>query len=231
MEEKKIKQTKEECPSSSNLQERAQYVQNRSSSAYSDAPSIAPSEVSFHERSKDSREVRPILGSFKVSGRTSPLRSMLTGLYPGQRFSSKSNVPWGSKPHPLLGLSCLSFALLVVPLSASFPQTAVLVAMTTVISFQSEYTYTGMTSVWHLADRITAPATFLSALNANYLVGGPIWTSTVVIPLSCFYLSNIARKTNNYESFVLWHSLWHFSATALLFLIFWSNNTDLSNAL
>lgn len=68
----------------------------------------------------------------------------------------------------------------------------------------------------HMFDKLVAPTTFAFALNAIYSTGGLTWAITSNIAVVCHVLAMAAAKQNNYEGFVLWHTLWHVVGVGLM---------------
>lgn len=168
---------------------------------------------------------RPIRRSGSHADRESLTRSVSSILHPKRRFATASSLPWGHKPHPLVGLSCLLFALPVPFLISCHPVAAGCFAVVTVTSFMSDHVYTGLDSYAHLVDKFMAPLTFVSALRSVYLTGGLYWACSCTLALSCHVLAHSAAKRNEYERFVFWHAAWHTVGVALLVVCFYVNDT------
>eukprot|EP00563_Minutocellus_polymorphus_P020947 CAMPEP_0197734154 /NCGR_PEP_ID=MMETSP1434-20131217/44276_1 /TAXON_ID=265543 /ORGANISM="Minutocellus polymorphus, Strain CCMP3303" /LENGTH=196 /DNA_ID=CAMNT_0043321561 /DNA_START=461 /DNA_END=1051 /DNA_ORIENTATION=- len=168
---------------------------------------------------------RPIRRSGSHADRKSLARSVSSILHPKKRFATASSLPWGHKPHPLVGSSCLLFALPVPFLVFCHPITAACFAVVTITSFMSDHVYTGLDSYAHLADKFVAPLTFSFTLRTVYMTGGIYWTCSCTLALSCHILAHSAAKRNEYDRFVFWHAAWHAVGVALLVACFCVNNT------
>lgn len=188
----------------------------------SEMPSIADINGDATITTATARKIRR---SGSHADRGSLTRSVSSILHPKKRFATASSLPWGHKPHPLVGLSCLLFALPIPFLVSCHPTTAGCFAVVTVTSFMSDHVYTGLDSYAHLVDKFMAPLTFASALQTVYLTGGVYWTCSCTLALSCHVLAHSAAKRNEYEKFVFWHAAWHAVGVALLVTCFYVNDT------
>lgn len=187
--------------------------------------SKAPSNTNTTTTAAAAAPARPIRRSGSHADRESLTRSVSSILHPKKRFATASSLPWGHKPHPLVGLSCLLFALPVPFLISCHPIAAGCFAVVTVTSFMSDHVYTGLDSYAHLVDKFMAPLTFSSALRTVYLTGGPYWACSCTLALSCHVLAHSAAKRNEYDRFVFWHAAWHMVGVALLVTCFYVNDT------
>jgi len=135
-----------------------------------------------------------------------------------------SCLPWGHKPHPLVGFSCLTYAVLIPVMLPCHPVTAALFGLVTVSSYLSDHVYTGLTSAAHAFDRIVAPTVFMTALHVVYVSSGLVWMSSSLLAVACHLLAHDAAKRGEYGAFVIWHSMWHFVGQGLICLCFWYND-------
>lgn len=186
--------------------------------------SKAPSNTNINATTA-AATARPIRRSGSHADRESLTRSVSSILHPKRRLATASSLPWGHKPHPLVGLSCLLFALPVPFLISCHPIAAGCFAVVTVTSFMSDHVYTGLDSYAHLVDKFMAPLTFSTALRSVYLTGGLYWACSCTLPLSCHVLAHSAAKRNEYDRFVFWHAAWHTVGVALLVTCFYLNDT------
>ena len=199
---------------------RRMYAQSRYGDGGQDsdhAPSLTGSAASSTQSlSNLADEKRGETG--KMSLRISVRRALLSMASPERRISLESCLPWGHKPHPIIGASCLLYATVPVPLwQRGHPVAACSFLAVTVTSFMSDHVNTGLTSIWHPIDKITAPLCLSLAFRAVYRFA-PIWASTSLVPLLCHIFANSAVKRGNYGQFVFWHSLWHILGVALMLL-------------
>lgn len=141
-----------------------------------------------------------------------------------RRFSRQSSLSWGHKPHPILGLSCLLFAL-PVPFfwRECHYYTALLLAGVTLSSYGSDHHFTGLESYAHSVDRTLAPITLGFCLKSIYDLFGFRWMSTSLLPIACLVFSGKNSKLGNYSAFVLWHSLWHILGVGSMLVCFLTN--------
>ena len=157
--------------------------------------------------------------------RASIKRAVSSILHPQRRISTASSLPWGHKPHPILGASCLLFVLPVPFLSTCHPIAAALFCIITVSSFLSDHVYTGLDSWAHAFDKVCAVLTFSTAFHTVYSTGGASWASSSTLAIACHVLAHSAAKRDEYMPFVFWHTMWHAVGVALLVMCFWANDT------
>lgn len=143
-----------------------------------------------------------------------------------RRLSRQSSLSWGHKPHPILGLSCLLFAL-PVPFfwRECHPFTALLLSGVTLSSYASDHHFTGLESYAHSIDRTLAPITLGFCLKSIYTLFGFRWMTTSLLPIACLVFSGINSKRGNYSAFVLWHSLWHMFGVGSIMFCFVMNKS------
>ena len=192
---------------------------------YDVSSSKAPPSTQNINTTTAAATARPIRRSGSHADRESLTRSVSSILHPKRRFATASSLPWGHKPHPLVGFSCLLFALPVPFLISCHPIAAGCFAVVTVTSFMSDHVYTGLDSYAHLVDKFMAPLTFSTALRSVYLTGGLYWACSCTLALSCHVLAHSAAKRNEYDSFVFWHAAWHAVGVTLLVTCFYVNDT------
>jgi len=167
----------------------------------------------------------PLPSSPKPSHRTSRKGGAIA--VARRRFSRQSSLSWGHKPHPILGLSCLLFAL-PVPFfwRECHPYTALLLAGVTLSSYASDHQFTGLESYAHSIDRFLAPITLGFCLKSVYTLFGFRWMTTSLLPIACLVLSGMNSKRGNYSAFVLWHSLWHILGVGSILVCFLMNKNS-----
>jgi hypothetical protein len=197
------------------------------------SPSLAPTSVS--SSSLDS--LRDFDGATSVTTttfasssssahhRSSIKRAVSSILHPQRRISTASSLPWGHKPHPMVGASCLLFVLPVPVLSTCHPTAAALFGVVTISSFLSDHVYTGLESWAHPFDKLCAVLTFSTAMRTVYSTGGPLWAGSSSLAVACHVLAHSAAKRDEYTTFVFWHTMWHVVGVALLVACFWTNDT------
>lgn len=118
--------------------------------------------------------------------------------------------------------------LYAVPVLLGAPPTYVLQA---VVSFCSDYLFTGLTSRFHLVDRWMAS---LHTIHAVLLAAGalpgqegvpvlPMWAVVVLTTATmfCFAMSKRCVAEKDFGSYRLWHTLWHVVGPASMVLIFY----------
>ena len=207
------------------------YASARTSSSAPSLASVSSTSLQHFDDASDADDTKTTTSARSIrrigshADRESLTRSVSSILHPKRRFATASSLPWGHKPHPLVGLSCLLFALPVPFLVSCHPITAACFAVVTITSFMSDHVYTGLDSYAHLVDRFVAPLTFLSAMWTVYTEAGIYWTCTCTLALSCHILAHSAAKRNEYNKFVFWHAAWHTVGVALLVACFYLNDT------
>ncbi len=141
-----------------------------------------------------------------------------------KRLSSASSLPWGHKPHPLIGASCFLF-LLPIPfmLRACCPVAAFFLGCVTVSSYLSDHVYTGLDSWTHTLDRVLAPTAFSTCCYAVYSMYGVAWAASSLVAVKCHLLGHYYSKNGMYDQFVIWHSLWHAVGVGLIVACFTVN--------
>jgi len=155
--------------------------------------------------------------SKRISVRHSLSRSAASILHPGRRLSSASSLPWGHRPHPVVGASCLLYGLLVLPLwRLNFSFAALLYAIVTVTSYMSDHVCTGKTSIWHSVDKIVAFSCLFVLLPSFWKTSRNGFFTGMFVPLGCHLIAHAAAKRGDYGGFVFWHTLWHVSGVGLL---------------
>ena len=82
----------------------------------------------------------------------------------------------------------------------------------------SDYYMAGVSSVAHLADRIVAPLVFLLTVWTIGSDFGVRWASACSFPVACYAMSVRSIKKGRYESYIFWHSMWHFVGQGALII-------------
>mmetsp|Transcript_36662 Transcript_36662/g.80205 ORF Transcript_36662/g.80205 Transcript_36662/m.80205 type:complete len:324 (+) Transcript_36662:43-1014(+) len=197
------------------------------------SPSLAPSSVSsasldsLHDFDGTTSVITTTFASSSSSEhhRSSIKRAVSSILHPQRRISTASSLPWGHKPHPMVGASCLLFVLPVPFLSTCHPTAAAFFGVVTISSFLSDHVYTGLESWAHPFDKVCAVLTFSTAMRTVYSTGGPLWAASSSLAVACHVLAHSAAKRDEYMPFVFWHTMWHVVGVALLVACFWTNDT------
>jgi hypothetical protein len=166
-------------------------------------------------------EVHDIAKSKQLERRRSSISDVVDSTFLKKRLSRQSSLSWGHKRSLMIGLSCFLF-LLPIPLllKSCCRFAAFMLAVVTVSSFCSDYVYTGVDSWSHLLDRTFAPIALISNIYAVYSLFGIKWTLPAVLAVKCHILAIYQAKINNYEKFVVFHSLWHATGVGLILLSF-----------
>ena len=145
----------------------------------------------------------------------------------------------------LLPIPCL--------IKSCYPFAAFMLVTVTISSFSSDYLYSGVESWSHLFDRVLAPIAFvsmyathcfayiwaqsithlirsylntciqLSNIYAVYSLFGIIWAFLSLVAVKCHLMAMYHSKRNNYDEFVIYHSLWHATGAGLILLSFAAN--------
>jgi len=190
-------------------------------------PSLSESSLSDYSDHDCRASARKVGGARADAGgdRSLNLRAILSSTFFLRRLSCQSSLPWGHRPSPLVGASCLLF-LLPVPylLRACCPVAAALLGCVAVSSYLSDHVFTGLTSAAHAADRVLAPLAFAACLQATYTTCGARWASLSMTALVCHLQANYYAKRGVYERFVLWHSLWHVVGVGAILVCFTIND-------
>lgn len=197
----------------------------QSSSPATIVPSLSESSSSDYEDPPSSSDngacaIQPTSqtnGGIDDDDRNITLHKIVTSTAFQRRLSRQSSLPWGHKPSPLIGASCLLF-LLPIPLllRACCPGAALSLASVTASSYLSDHVFTGLESWTHALDRALAPMAFGTNLYAIYCTCGLGWASLSVVALKCHVLANYYSKKGMYDQFVIWHSLWHAAGVGLI---------------
>lgn len=159
--------------------------------------------------------------SKQLERRRSSISNVVNSTFLRKRLSRQSSLPWGHRRSKLIGSTCFAF-LLPIPLllKSCCPFAAFMLAVVTVSSFSSDYVYTGVESRSHLLDRALAPVALITNIYAIYGLFGPIWPLLSVIAVKCHIIAMYYSKHNNYQKFVIFHSLWHLTGVGLILLSF-----------
>mmetsp|Transcript_24316 Transcript_24316/g.36255 ORF Transcript_24316/g.36255 Transcript_24316/m.36255 type:complete len:227 (-) Transcript_24316:317-997(-) len=206
-------------------QRRMVFSEQRSDTTCSDTPSLASTTVSFHEASpeefmrNDEEKGGQNDGKKEVLHRKSSFRESMS-----KHLSPKSNMPKSFKPHPILGVSCLTFGLVPIRMAECFPVNAVIMVIATVASWKADYVHTGKTSYWLLFDRVWAPFSFVACLHTVYTVGGLWWFLASSFPVLCYQIGVYSRIKGDFNGYNFWHSMWHFTGVFLMLLCFGVND-------
>lgn len=178
-------------------------------------PSLTESTCSFSSESDE---------EVQLERRRSSISAVANSTFLKKRLSRQSSLSWGHKRSTMIGVSCFLF-LLPIPLfiKSCCPFAAFMLALVTVSSFSSDYLYTGVESWSHTLDRAFAPIALFSNIYAIYYLFGITWTLPAVISVSCHVLAMYHSKHNNYDKFVIFHSLWHATGVGLILLSFGAN--------
>jgi hypothetical protein len=147
-------------------------------------------------------------------------------LFTPSKFN-KTQITWGHLPNSCVGASsaCYLFpalSLLVCCAPGRFPQFySAAFVLQTLFSFLSDYLYSGIHCIVHGLDRTLAS---LLTLRMLLFAAGSVslyWATLAVVPLCCFVKSKRASSLGDYEAYVFWHSLWHFSSGSLVAVTVW----------
>lgn len=143
------------------------------------------------------------------------------------RVRTKTSVPWGHRPHKVLGLSCLTFAA-VAPFLAATGRCALAIswACVAVTSFLSDHVTTGVDSLSHPADRLLAGATLLATQRTVWVDFGRGWFAVTWLSVACYAASLRAIRRGRYDAYVFWHTSWHLVGQASMILCLVSNEPE-----
>mmetsp|Transcript_29666 Transcript_29666/g.59632 ORF Transcript_29666/g.59632 Transcript_29666/m.59632 type:complete len:209 (+) Transcript_29666:235-861(+) len=190
-------------------------------------PSLAESTCSFASESDEESTSTTQLTTIKskqLERRRSSISEVANSTFLRKRLSRQSSLPWGHKRSTMIGISCFLFLLPIPCLFKSCcPFAAFMLAVVTVSSFSSDYLYSGVESWSHLFDRALAPIAFFSNIHAVYSLFGIIWVLPAIIAVKCHVMAMYHSKQNNYDRFVIFHSLWHATGAGLILLSFGVN--------
>ena len=162
------------------------------------------------EPSSSSSSSAPPLPSSSSSSSSVSVHAVVKSTAFARRLSRQSSLPWGHRPSPYIGASCVLF-LLPVPLlyRACRHSSALLLTCVSLTSYLSDHVYTGLESYAHTVDRVVAPLAFASCIRSTYVTCGPWWAMVSIAALKCHVWANYYAKKGMYEEFVIWHCLWH----------------------
>mmetsp|Transcript_15976 Transcript_15976/g.27173 ORF Transcript_15976/g.27173 Transcript_15976/m.27173 type:complete len:209 (-) Transcript_15976:1724-2350(-) len=190
-------------------------------------PSLAESTISFASESDEESTSTTQLTTTKsrhLERRRSSISEVANSTFLRKRLSRQSSLPWGHKRSTMIGISCFLFLLPIPCLFKSCcPFAALMLAVVTVSSFSSDYLYSGVESWSHLFDRAMAPIAFFSNIHAVYSLFGIMWVLPAIIAVKCHVMAMYHSKQNNYDKFVIFHSLWHATGAGLILLSFGVN--------
>jgi hypothetical protein len=138
------------------------------------------------------------------------LRSMLS------LQGAKTNMPWGHRPHPLLGLSCLCYGWpALVLFHYGMTWLGFVFVLQVVSSLLSDHVNTGCNSIWHIVDKWLACSNTLHMIWYAADRVSPYVSLLAVIPLYCFYRAYRGSADKSYDQFVYWHIWWHITGGAI----------------
>mmetsp|Transcript_11030 Transcript_11030/g.16838 ORF Transcript_11030/g.16838 Transcript_11030/m.16838 type:complete len:209 (+) Transcript_11030:71-697(+) len=191
-------------------------------------PSLAESTCSFASETDDESTVstqETTTKSKQLERKRSSIAEVANSTFFRKRLSRQSSLPWGHKRSTMIGMSCFLF-LLPIPclIKSCCPFAAFMLAVVTVSSFSSDYLYSGVESWSHLFDRVLAPIAFFSNIHAVYSLFGIMWVILSSVAVKCHLMAMHHSKRNNYDQFVIYHSLWHATGAGLILFSFGVNN-------
>mmetsp|Transcript_20042 Transcript_20042/g.32841 ORF Transcript_20042/g.32841 Transcript_20042/m.32841 type:complete len:212 (+) Transcript_20042:122-757(+) len=191
-------------------------------------PSLAESTCSFtSETDEESTKTTQQVATRKskhLDRRRSSISEVANSTFFRKRLSRQSSLPWGHRRSTMIGMSCFLF-LLPIPclIKSCCPFAAAMLFVVTVSSFSSDYLYSGVESWSHLFDRALAPIAFVSNIHAVYSLFGIMWLLPAVLCVKCHVMAMYYSKQNNYDQFVIFHSLWHATGVGSILLSFFVN--------
>mmetsp|Transcript_21269 Transcript_21269/g.30452 ORF Transcript_21269/g.30452 Transcript_21269/m.30452 type:complete len:216 (-) Transcript_21269:105-752(-) len=193
-------------------------------------PSLAESTCSLLSETDDESTISTketttaATKSKQLERRKSSIVEVANSTFFRKRLSTQSSLPWGHRRSTMIGISCFLF-LLPIPclIKSCCPFAAFMLACVFVSSFSSDYLYSGVESWSHLFDRVLAPIAFLSNIYAVYSLFGIIWAFLSLVAVKCHLMAMYHSKRNNYDEFVIYHSLWHATGAGLILLSFAAN--------
>jgi len=143
-------------------------------------------------------------------------------------FMTKSmcatSLPWRNRRSLILGMSCLCylFPAVYVCVKGKLKSTIAWI-LQAVVSFLSDFVYSGVNSVSHALDRWLAVGMTLYMVWLAYTAISTAFALTVLLPLTCMFFSKRAIHVS-FEHYVMWHTLWHVTGSALVVSTYYNMN-------